>query len=87
MSYISSSFFFCSFFLNGFLFKNYSQKWPYFRSIFNVTENEARKAISSHPQWNKVSLPIIHENIEFLLNHGFTHDDIFRDIYVVLYSL
>lgn len=79
-------FLFFSFFLNGFLFKK-SQILPYLRFTFNVTEDEARKAISSHPQWNQINLDIIHKNIEYLLSIGFTHVDIFRDIHVVLYSL
>lgn len=55
---------------------------------FNKSKDEIRDALQNHPHSN-VPLPftVIHENIEYLLREGFTRDDIFQDLQIILYSL
>lgn len=58
----------------------------YLSHVLKRDTTEIKKAISNHPQWKKVSFNTIFKSIEFLSSKKFTVDEIFEDIYIILYS-
>lgn len=55
--------------------------------IFKKSLAEIKEALQIHPHPNAHSFPVIQRNIEFLLSQGFSHDDIFQDLPIILYSM
>ncbi|XP_055306983.1 uncharacterized protein LOC129571238 [Sitodiplosis mosellana] len=78
---------FVNFCLNGFITRKNRPLLFYLCKVFNKSKDEINEALQIHPHSSMFSFPVVHENIEYLLNKGFTHDDIFQDLPIILYSI
>lgn len=78
---------FHSFILNGFVFVRSTPSLFYLCDVFKKTEDEVKNALQIHPHSKRYSFPVIYQNIEYLLSQGFTHEDIFNDLHIILYSV
>jgi len=52
----------------------------------DTTEARIRKLLQRHPYWCSVPLMTVRDTMDFLLNRGFTRDQILFSIHAVLYS-
>ena len=52
----------------------------------DTTEVRIRKLLQRHPYWCHVPLVTVRDTMDFLLNRGFTRDQILFSIHAVLYS-
>lgn len=55
--------------------------------IFDKSLAEIKDALQIHPHPNAYSFPVVQRNIKFLLSQGFTRDDIFQYLPIILYSM
>ena len=52
----------------------------------DATETRIRKLLQRHPYWCYVPLMTVRDTMDFLLNRGFTRDQILYSIHALLYS-
>lgn len=78
---------FSSFFLNGFVLQKSNPSLFYLCHVFKKTKEEIKDAMSVHHLVRDYPFAVIHNNINYLLDQGFTHDDIFNDLIIILYSM
>lgn len=79
---------FTSYFLDQYVYtKKCNAAITYLCCEFNKTEQEIRDALRSHPKGSDYKFRAVQVNIEFLLSRGFTREDIFKDMHIILYPL
>lgn len=59
----------------------------YLAHVLDKTIYDIRNALESHPQSKRITFSVAYKAVDFLLNRGFSTDDIFNDIHIVMYSM
>ncbi|XP_031626042.1 uncharacterized protein LOC116342527 isoform X2 [Contarinia nasturtii] len=78
---------FIDFFLNGYLMKRNNPAIFYLSDELGKEVDDIQKALRVHPHWNSSTYRTVSANLKYLLCQGFTREDIFNDLPIVLYSL
>lgn len=65
--------------------QNNSEIFQYFANFFEKSVTETKKAMTHHPFGMLFSVRHMKKNVDYLMEKGFSKDDIFKIFYITVY--
>lgn len=70
---------------NGMQFIYLKEQYQYFAKFFEKPLEQVETAMTLHPYGLFFSIKHIKQNIDYLMDNGFSKEDIFKEFYITIY--